>query len=96
MSLERKLARGFVKALGQMERERQRQANARAKEQARQEREHQKRLRAYERELIQAEKQAEREAIMATTAAAMQRAACLLYTSPSPRDQRGSRMPSSA
>ena len=26
----------------------------------------------------------------------VQRAACLLYTSPSPRDQRGSRMPSSA
>lgn len=75
MSLERKLARGFVKGLGQMERERQRQANARAKEQARQAREHQKRLKAYERERTQAEKQAEREAIMATTAAAMQRAA---------------------
>ena len=28
--------------------------------------------------------------------AAAERAACLLYTSPSPRDQRGSRMPSSA
>ena len=27
---------------------------------------------------------------------AAQTAACLLYTSPSPRDQRGSRMPSSA
>ena len=26
----------------------------------------------------------------------LQRSACLLYTSPSPRDQRGSRMPSSA
>ena len=33
-------------------------------------------------------------ALAAAVAAA--RAACLLYTSPSPRDQRGSRMPSSA
>ena len=29
-------------------------------------------------------------------AAALQSTPCLLYTSPSPRDQRGSRMPSSA
>ena len=33
-------------------------------------------------------------ALMATSIAAFR--ACLLYTSPSPRDQRGSRMPSSA
>ena len=39
-----------------------------------------------------------REAITAanTNAAFGDAAACLLYTSPSPRDQRGSRMPSSA
>ena len=33
---------------------------------------------------------------LATTVADATRVVCLLYTSPSPRDQRGSRMPSSA
>ena len=33
---------------------------------------------------------------VASSAAAIDTTACLLYTSPSPRDQRGSRMPSSA
>ena len=43
------------------------------------------------------EEQAEREAEMeGFEAAAAFEGACLLYTSPSPRDQRGSRMPSSA
>ena len=39
--------------------------------------------------------QQQKEIITVVTDAAMHRA-CLLYTSPSPRDQRGSRMPSSA
>ena len=34
--------------------------------------------------------------LLASALAAFDRKACLLYTSPSPRDQRGSRMPSSA
>ena len=34
--------------------------------------------------------------MITTTAMLQQGKACLLYTSPSPRDQRGSRMPSSA
>ena len=36
------------------------------------------------------------EAIALITDAVVEGARCLLYTSPSPRDQRGSRMPSSA
>ena len=35
-------------------------------------------------------------AMTAITAITAQNTTCLLYTSPSPRDQRGSRMPSSA
>ena len=38
----------------------------------------------------------ERWSTMARVAMVDQRSPCLLYTSPSPRDQRGSRMPSSA
>ena len=40
--------------------------------------------------------EAEFEDLLTKMQIAMERGGCLLYTSPSPRDQRGSRMPSSA
>ena len=45
-----------------------------------------------ERDAVSGQKAAERE----HKALVRQAESCLLYTSPSPRDQRGSRMPSSA
>ena len=43
-----------------------------------------------------ATEQAKRDAVEQGLGAYMTSSTCLLYTSPSPRDQRGSRMPSSA
>ena len=49
-----------------------------------------------EAERAAAERRAQKEKVDEERAAAERAEACLLYTSPSPRDQRGSRMPSSA
>ena len=75
--------------------ERQFDLKTQAEEQARQEAEEQARLEAEEQARQEAEEQARLEAEEQARQEAEEQA-CLLYTSPSPRDKRQPRMPSSA